>query len=255
MKPACVSLLLCVSLLSVLLPPAAAQFDLGALFGRAPPQLQQPPPAAPAFTLPAGSLPSTTPVTVPTNPAPAVGPFTLPAEFAPAGPPAPPCAVSNLPGYKCSLVLRPQVCTLHWVVNWVGSLGLALEVATPGWFSLAWSPTGLMAGSDAVVVFGPDAANNVPGRVATYKLQASLPGQQVPTNNFTISEASFTSVDNKSLIRFTRSPEDLGDVPWSLNGNTTLIYAYSTLGNDAFVYHGFNRGVVNVVFNSAPPTA
>ncbi|GJP57323.1 hypothetical protein CLOM_g16347, partial [Closterium sp. NIES-68] len=66
------------------------------------------------------------------------------------------CQASSLDGFTSSVALGSSGLTLHWRAVTSSQLAFALEAAAgsaaaAGWFSVGWSSTGRMAGSDAVV--------------------------------------------------------------------------------------------------------
>ncbi|CAI5931317.1 unnamed protein product [Closterium sp. NIES-64] len=138
------------------------------------------------------------------------------------------CQPSSLPGYTTSKSFNGGL-TLHWAATTGSTLRLALQakagsVSAKSWFAIGWTPDGQMSGSDAVVRVP---SSNTPGRFF-------LDGYSNvrATTSFTIgSPSTETTSLHGTVMKFSRSSGDGGDVAVNPHGRSRMLWAY---GADAW---------------------
>ncbi|GJP30775.1 hypothetical protein CLOM_g15499 [Closterium sp. NIES-68] len=112
------------------------------------------------------------------------------------------CQASSLDGFTSSVALGSSGLTLHWRAVTSSQLAFALEAAAgsaaaAGWFSVGWSSTGRMAGSDAVV------GNLAGGGVKAVYMSGTGQSDVQPTSSFDIGNAQLaTSASGSTVLRY-----------------------------------------------------
>ncbi|CAI7804745.1 unnamed protein product [Closterium sp. NIES-54] len=159
------------------------------------------------------------------------------------------CSKSAMPGFTSALKLAPGI-VMHWNANNNGkTIPLAVEAsgaAARGWFSVAFSFSGLMSPSDAVVGNPGNAISAY--HVASYSSVA-------PARGINLGAKSCASSGGKTVMKFSRSVGDGGSVPVRVKGVNKIIWGFSTNGGKTVAYHGANIGSTQVNFacNGASP--
>ncbi|CAI5523506.1 unnamed protein product [Closterium sp. Naga37s-1] len=159
------------------------------------------------------------------------------------------CSKSAMPGFTSALKLAPGI-VMHWNANNNGkTIPLAVEAsgaAARGWFSVAFSFSGLMSPSDAVVGNPGNAISAY--HVASYSSVA-------PARGINLGAKSCASSGGKTVMKFSRSVGDGGSVPVRVKGVNKIIWGFSTNGGKSVAYHGANIGSTQVNFacNGASP--
>ncbi|CAI5465351.1 unnamed protein product [Closterium sp. Yama58-4] len=133
---------------------------------------------------------------------------------------------------------------MHWNAKNNGkSIPLAVEASGPaarGWFSVAFSFSGLMAPSDAVVGNPGNAVSAY--HVASYSSVA-------PARGINLGAKSCATSGGKTVMKFTRGVGDGGSVPVRVKGVNKIIWGYSNNGGKSVAYHGANIGSTQVDFS------
>ncbi|CAI5480982.1 unnamed protein product [Closterium sp. Yama58-4] len=124
---------------------------------------------------------------------------------------------------------------MHWNAKNNGkSIPLAVEASgavARGWFSVAFSFSGLMAPSDAVV-------GNPGNAVSTYHVASY--SSVAPARGINLGGKSCATSGGKTVMKFTRSVGDGGAVPVRVKGVNKIIWGYSNDGSKSVAYHGAN---------------
>ncbi|CAI5509597.1 unnamed protein product, partial [Closterium sp. Naga37s-1] len=123
---------------------------------------------------------------------------------------------------------------LHWKVATGSLLELAVTAtgaAATGWFSVAFSKSGGMVTSDAVIA--NQGGSPVP--VNTYAVTSYSTVKA--TTAFGAGSRSFTG-GTTATMKFTRSTGDGGAAPVNVKGSNRMVYAYSKSGAKTIAYHG-----------------
>ncbi|CAI5478348.1 unnamed protein product, partial [Closterium sp. Yama58-4] len=143
------------------------------------------------------------------------------------------CSPSSLAGFSSSIALGSNM-RLHWKVATGSLLELAVTAtgaAATGWFGVAFSQSGGMVKSDAIIA--NQGGSPVP--VNTYAVTSYSTVKA--TTAFSAGGKAFTG-GTTATMKFTRSTGDGGVAPVNVRGSNSMVYAYSKSGAKAIAYHG-----------------
>ncbi|CAI7865916.1 unnamed protein product [Closterium sp. NIES-54] len=145
------------------------------------------------------------------------------------------CQPSTLPDFASAVTLSHGL-VLHWTpATSGGSVSMAVEApASAGWISVAFSSSGTMAPSDAVI-------GNADGGAAVqaYSITGYDMGSVKPSGKPSLGSAGLTKSGDKIIMKFSRSEGDGGSVAFK-SGKNKLIWATSSGGSTTLGYHGSN---------------
>ncbi|CAI5480838.1 unnamed protein product [Closterium sp. Yama58-4] len=155
------------------------------------------------------------------------------------------CQPSSLPGFTTSKSFYGGL-TLHWAATTGSTLRLALQakagsVSAKSWFAIGWTPDGQMSGSDAVVRVP---SSNTPGRFF-------LDGYSNvhATTSFAIGSPSIeTTSSHGTVMKFSRSSGDGGEVAVKPRGRSQMVWAYGADAWSTTAQHDA-RGTTSIDFS------
>lgn len=138
---------------------------------------------------------------------------------------------------------------LHWKVSGskvnIAVEGLAKGGAAQGWIAVAFSESGKMSPSDAII--GHTTAS---APVGAYDVVGYAAQDIRPSSSFSIGDSSLELSDKRVIMRFSRSSGDGGVAPVDLSGENTLVWAHTRKGGDKeLIYHKKKRGSIVVDFS------
>eukprot|EP00897_Mesotaenium_endlicherianum_P002715 jgi/Mesen1/2471/ME000158S01667 len=160
------------------------------------------------------------------------------------------CDKSWISGYDCVYQASVNV-TVHWRKN-KDSVSFAMQSLTVGWAGIAFSASGRMSGSEAVI-YGDPAGNTDP-RVGAYVLQPKGVSNETKFQLLNAVGAVNASNANATLFRFERKFGE-GDVPLKPYGKNYIIWAVSRTGRSRIGYHGLQRGRFTLDFGAPASVA
>ena len=118
------------------------------------------------------------------------------------------------------------------------TISMEAHYSGEGWVAIGFSTNGAMVGSEAVIGLNP----------GVVPLKYNLAGQDVngvqpmPESQQTLTDASVSFEDGNTILRFTKTMYEEGEIPIT-TGDNIFLEAYGT--SDTLGYHA-NRGIVNI---------